>query len=312
MEFAPHLGYYAPTPSAPSQNRWWTVFVVFLGASAAFVIVNIFGGLIAGLIVLRGRQDIQSVQSFLDALPAAILRPQAIISLGLIGQLTLLASAVIAAFFSPVPFVKRLRLTRSTLPGAAYPLVMMGALAVGILYSQLIELLHVKSGGALKMLDELLHNLTPMQTLAAVLVLGVMPGFAEEWLFRGYIQTRLSRVWGRWPAIAIASLLFGIMHMDPWQSPFAAVFGVYLGYLAEKTGSIRPTMICHIFNNSVQILLVTVLAPYISSGIQLGILIACAVALPVSIVYLRYWIQPPAQQEPPEPLPYLPPLAPAA
>jgi membrane protease YdiL (CAAX protease family) len=189
---------------------------------------------------------------------------------------------------------------------------MMGALAVGILYSQLIELLQVKSGGALKMLDDLLHNLTPTQTIAAVLVLGVMPGFAEELLFRGYIQSRLSRAWGRWPAIAIASLLFGIMHMDPWQSPFAAVFGVYLGYLAEKTGSIRPTMICHIFNNSAQILLVTVLAPYMNSAIQLAILIACAVALPVSIVYMRFWVHPPAEQKSPEPLPYFPPLAPAA
>ncbi|HSZ56735.1 MAG TPA: type II CAAX endopeptidase family protein [Tepidisphaeraceae bacterium] len=303
-------GYDSPaTDNGPARNRVWTVFVVFLGAAATFVILNIVGGVLAAVIVLRGRDDIRSMQAFLDALPAAILRPGVIISLGLAGQVTLLAWAVGAAILSPVPFAKRLRLTPSTLPIAAYPLVMMGALAVGVLYSQLIELLHVKPNGALKIFDELLHNLTPMQVVAAVLVLGVMPGFAEEWLFRGYIQTRLSRAWGRWRAIHIAAALFGIMHMDPWQSPFAALFGVYLGYLAEKSGSIRPTMICHIFNNSAQILMATVLAPYMTPAVQWGIVICCMTALPASIVYLRFWVQPPGEQQPLEPLPILAPLA---
>lgn len=291
--------------SAAAPDRVWTVFVVFLAAAAVFVIVNIVGSVVVALIVLRGREDIQSIQAFLDALPGAILQPGGIIVLGLAGQMTLLASAVIAAIASREGFVKRLRLNRSTLPLPAYPLVIMGALAISILYSQLLEMLHVKSGGAVKMLDEMLHNLTPMQTVAAVLVLGIMPGFAEEWLFRGYIQTRLSRAWGRWPAIAIAAALFGLMHMDLWQSPFAALFGVYLGYVAEKSDSIRPTMACHMFTNSVQILLATVLSGLLTPVVQMGIVICCVAALPVSIVYLRFFVKPPADQGLPEALPPL-------
>jgi membrane protease YdiL (CAAX protease family) len=309
MGVTPYLAYYpGATVTGRSTDRVWTVWVTFFAVLAAFIFVNVIGAVVAALIVLRGRDDIRSVDAFVNALPEAILHPWAILSLGLAGQLTLLASAVIAAFLSPEPFVKRLRLTPSTLPALAYPLVMMGALGVGMFYSKLVELLHVQPGGALKVFDDLLHHLTPAQTVAAVLILGVMPGFAEEWLFRGYIQTRLSRAWGRWPAIAIAAALFGIMHMDLWQSPFAALFGVYLGYLAEKSSSIRPTMVCHMFNNSTQILLVTVLAPYVTSAIEWGILICCLVALPASIVYLRFWVRPRVENEMAEPLPAAAPM----
>jgi membrane protease YdiL (CAAX protease family) len=282
--------------SAPARPRVWTVFVTFFAALVAFVIVNIAGGAVVALIGLRG-QNIGSVQEFVDKLPNVIVQPWAIMSLGLTGQLTLLASAVIAAAASPAPFVRRLALTRSSLPIYAYPLVMLGALAVAILYSQIVELLHVKPGGALRVFDELFKQLTPGQTVAAVLILGIMPGFAEEWLFRGYVQSRLSRAWGRWPAISIAAALFGFMHMDLWQSPFAFFFGIYLGYLAEKAGSIRPTMVCHMFNNSFQILVVTVLAPYMSPRIERGIVICCLIAMPLAIVYLRFFVRPPIEQE---------------
>jgi membrane protease YdiL (CAAX protease family) len=302
--------------SAPARPRVWTVFVMFLAALVAFIIVNIAGGAVVALIALRG-QNIGSVNQFVEKLPEVIAQPWAIMSLGLMGQLTLLASAVIAAMVSPVPFANRLALARSSLPIWAYPLVMLGALAVAILYSQIVELLHIKPGGALRVFDELFKQLTPVQTVVAVLILGVMPGFAEEWMFRGYIQSRLSRAWGRWPAIGIAAALFGLMHMDLWQSPFAFFFGIYLGYLAEKAGSIRPTMICHMFNNSFQILLVTVLAPYISPTVEKGIVICCLVALPLAIVYLRFAVWPPVRQDEqslPQPLAldpayFLPPVA---
>src|SRR5205807_2603521 len=106
--------------------------------------------------------------------------------------------------------------------------------------------------------DDVLRHLTGGQIVVAVLVLGVMPGFAEEWLFRGYMQTRLKQAWGRWPAIIVTATLFGVMHLDLFQSPFAMLFGIYLGYVAEKSGSIRPTMLCHIVNNSFQVLVAAV------------------------------------------------------
>jgi membrane protease YdiL (CAAX protease family) len=43
--------------------------------------------------------------------------------------------------------------------------------------------------------------------------------------------------------------------MDLLQGSFVVGFGLYIGYVAEKAGSIRPTMVCHAVNNSIQVLL---------------------------------------------------------
>ena len=73
------------------------------------------------------------------------------------------------------------------------------------------------------------------------LCIGVLPGFAEELLFRGYVQTRLSQRWGRWWGVGIAAALFGIMHIDPVHGTFAGIFGLYLGYLTERAAAfVRP------------------------------------------------------------------------
>lgn len=66
----------------------------------------------------------------------------------------------------------------------------------------------------------------------------VTAGFTEEFFFRGFLQGRLYRAFGRaWPAILITSLLFGAYHlpyayMNPrwpshgdWRAAFGAAFG---------------------------------------------------------------------------------------
>src|SRR5438067_2099052 len=84
-----------------------------------------------------------------------------------------------------------------------------------------------------------------MVVIVGIVVIGIMPGIGEELLCRGYIQTRLSQRWGRTVSILVTAILFAILHMDPLQSTFAFGLGVYLGLITERTGSLRPAMVCH-------------------------------------------------------------------
>ena len=92
-------------------------------------------------------------------------------------------------------------------------------------------------------------------------------GPGEEFLFRGYIQSRLNAAFGRpfkfWGVsygwgLVITSLIFGVMHFLNPFNPFLGKFDLYIwwgvwtvlgglsmGYIREKAGSILPSAILH-------------------------------------------------------------------
>ncbi len=81
-----------------------------------------------------------------------------------------------------------------------------------------------------------------------VIALCVVPGFCEEFLFRGAIQTNL-RPFGRVNAVLISSFLFSMMHQNPAQILYTFVAGIFLGIVYEKTNSLICCSVLHIFNN---------------------------------------------------------------
>lgn len=70
----------------------------------------------------------------------------------------------------------------------------------------------------------------------------------EELIFRGVLLPAL-RPWGRWAAIILSALSFGLMHHDIQQAISAATLGVLLGYVALRWGLIY-SMILHVVGNS--------------------------------------------------------------
>ena len=85
-----------------------------------------------------------------------------------------------------------------------------------------------------------------------ILSITIMAPLVEELLFRGAIQGHLLRK-GMKPvyAILIASAVFGVIHMNPVQIPFAFAIGMIFGWLYYRTGSVVPGMIGHFINNSI-------------------------------------------------------------
>ncbi len=80
------------------------------------------------------------------------------------------------------------------------------------------------------------------------IVICLVPGFCEEFLFRGSILTNCLP-FGRGNAIMISSLLFGMMHRNPAQIFYAFAAGILLGIVYERTGSIWSGVILHTLNN---------------------------------------------------------------
>jgi len=109
-------------------------------------------------------------------------------------------------------------------------------------------------------------SIEPFNLLRDVIYMLLFVGVAEEMLFRGIIQSDLSRVFGWHKAIVAQGFLFGVLHMT-WRSSYEIAFtffaGILLGYYYYRTKSLVGPIIWHGVNN---VILVSVM-PYIYPGI---------------------------------------------
>ncbi|MDQ3677899.1 MAG: CPBP family glutamic-type intramembrane protease [Actinomycetota bacterium] len=83
--------------------------------------------------------------------------------------------------------------------------------------------------------------------LNAVIVVVVAP-VVEELTFRGVGFTLLER-YGQTAAIALITLAFALTHGPLATLPVILVFGVGLGYLRARTGSVYPGIVVHALVN---------------------------------------------------------------
>lgn len=87
-----------------------------------------------------------------------------------------------------------------------------------------------------------------------VLSIAVLGPIVEEFVFREGIEGYMLRKGvSKWWAIGISAFIFGIVHLNPAQVPFAAAMGVLFGIIYYKSGNIVLTTILHILNNSVAV-----------------------------------------------------------
>lgn len=81
----------------------------------------------------------------------------------------------------------------------------------------------------------------------------------EELFFRGAIEGHLLRIWKnpRW-SILVSALVFGAIHGNPAQIFFAFLFGLILGELYYRTGSLLPCIILHFINNTTSVIMMNI------------------------------------------------------
>ncbi len=72
----------------------------------------------------------------------------------------------------------------------------------------------------------------------------------EEIIFRGFILKSMQK-YGNLTAIIVSSILFSMFHLNLVQFVNPVLMGIVLAFIAIKSKSIVPSIIAHIFNNSI-------------------------------------------------------------
>lgn len=89
---------------------------------------------------------------------------------------------------------------------------------------------------------------SPLEICLYIISTAVVPAFAEEFAFRGILMGTL-RKFGDAFAIITSAIVFGAMHGNITQIPFAFILGLIFAYVDCKTNSILPSIIIHFINN---------------------------------------------------------------
>jgi membrane protease YdiL (CAAX protease family) len=84
----------------------------------------------------------------------------------------------------------------------------------------------------------------------SIIVVGIIPGLMEELFFRGLVLDGLNRNYTRRKAIIISALLFGIVHLNPWQFYAGFIIGLISAWICLNTNSILLSIFIHFFNNT--------------------------------------------------------------
>ena len=133
-----------------------------------------------------------------------------------------------------------------------YKEVKLPVLAVAIVFifaAMYVLNLVIEQAGIPNMLEEtfIAMSRNPFGMLSIALLAPIL----EELLFRGAIQgVLLNTLRKPWVAIVVSSLIFGVVHMNPAQIPFAFLLGMMFGWLYYRTGSLLPGIVGHVLNNS--------------------------------------------------------------
>lgn len=115
----------------------------------------------------------------------------------------------------------------------------------------------------------------------------IVPALVEEFACRGLMLGMLKKH-GEGFAIIASSLLFGLMHGNFEQIPFAFMVGLVLGFITVKSGTILIAMAVHAFNNFVSIVFEYFLADVPQNIQNTGYLIFLIICLLLGIftIYL--------------------------
>lgn len=102
----------------------------------------------------------------------------------------------------------------------------------------------------------------PYGIVLAFVATAITPALVEEFAMRGVLMGVL-RKYGDGFAIIVSALVFGLMHGNLVQIPFAFILGLFFGYAVIKTGTIWTAVIIHFLNN-----FFSILSDYLLSGVS--------------------------------------------
>lgn len=91
----------------------------------------------------------------------------------------------------------------------------------------------------------------PGLLMVMTILVAIIGPVAEELFFRGFAYPAVKKRFGIKVSIAVVSVVFATLHMNPVAFFPIVALGILLSYLYEKTGSLIPSIAVHIIHNSV-------------------------------------------------------------
>lgn len=207
--------------------------VLFLGSQTLVSSAYVFA---AAVVLTGGGQDMDSILDYVYGKTSEI----TLIS----GLLTL---AVLAVFY----LVRRKKLSQALTIHRVPAEKLLSAVGLApALYLAVIVVLSLLPEAWLTGYEEASASLNDTGLVAFVSTVVVAP-LAEEIVFRGLIQNRLSRAMPGWLAVVLTAAVFGLCHGEPVWMAYAFALGAAFGVVAWRCGSILPTIVMHVIFNGI-------------------------------------------------------------
>ena len=277
--------------------------VVLLGMLAATGF-QVLGGCVGGCVIgfnlaitqqARDEPDFDEIGAAVEQFVASPIMFTALIIAAEVGFLIV---ALAVARRSALTRVEQFGLYPSHIRWYAHAPLVLGAILMAII-GQLLAAPLAERLPVFLNVEQLRESMTPGQMVAFLLAIAIAPGIVEELFFRGYVQRRLLRRLRPLSAILLSSVLFAIAHLDPTHVIFAFPIGLWLGFIAWRTGSIWPGAVCHALLNGLWNLWFIGVAKGVISAEVESVMYPCVTA--VGILSFLGGIRMLRRQEPPAP-----------
>ena len=156
-----------------------------------------------------------------------------------------LAFAVSFFVFFRLRVVRRMLTMRTAGMGKASALAALAALCIILIENPLTNALG---------LEEAVNESDPFASGSVIILFtGCLLGpFVEEMVFRGAMTgSLLAKRCNIIVVLAVPSLFFAAIHLIPELTPFYFAYGLLAGWFAVRTGSLWPSIVFHVTNNTV-------------------------------------------------------------
>lgn len=255
MQPVPQFEEESPLPPRKTQHGWLAASLGTLVGGVISIIAGLVVGAGAVFAVLASRGSLEDIDfANMEGLIASLATDMWVVGPSVIAQHgVMLMTPFVVLMIASIPAKKSLGLSKGAHPGI-FVLASLGIVALGPtsdwLARSLLDVFPDASFGNLEAIEDLVKNTSPLLLWPFV---ALIPGFSEEFLFRGLLQ----RGFGRGiAAICISAVCFAVFHMDPPHVVGVLPLGFYLAWLAARTDTIWVGVVAHIVNNSVAIIAV--------------------------------------------------------
>ena len=121
------------------------------------------------------------------------------------------------------------------------PVIMIASLAlvVGII-QPLTELVPMTDS-----FKETIKELAGQKGISTFILMVVAAPFLEELIFRGILLEGLLKRYSPLKAILVASALFGVVHLNPWQFLAGFILGIFIGWIYSKNHNLTLSILIH-------------------------------------------------------------------